>query len=78
MADIKFAEAADATSANFVITRGNDGAAFAQYSGQDPSEVGASTLGLPTSTGSLISIDTNALAFGPIGQDLGRAVAIRC
>ena len=78
VADIKFAEAADATSANFVITRGNDRAAFAQYSGQDPSVVGDNTLGLPTPTGSLISIDTNPLSFGPIGQDLGRAVAIRC
>jgi serralysin len=69
VADIKFAEAADATSANFVITRGNDGA-FQRYSDQDPSVVGASTLGLPASTGSLISVDTNALPFGPIGQDL--------
>ena len=71
VADIKFAEAADATSANFVITRGNDRAAFAQYSGQDPSVVGDNTLGLPTPTGSLISIDTNPLSFGPIGPDLG-------
>ena len=69
VANIKFAEAADATSANFVITRGNDGA-FARFPDQDLSVIGAGTLAAPASTGSLISMDTNALDFGPIGQDL--------
>jgi serralysin len=69
VADIKFSEAANAATANFTIIRGNDGA-FQQFSGQQLSVIGSATLGEPAPTGSIISIDTNSLSFGPIGQDL--------
>ena len=69
VANIKFAEAADAASANFVITRGNDGA-FARFPDQNLSVIGSGTLADIKPTGSLISMDTNALDFGPIGQNL--------
>jgi len=69
VANIKFTETADAAGANFRIIRGNDGA-FADFSRQDVSGVGDSILAVPKSTGSTIQVDTNAVGFGPIGQDL--------
>jgi hypothetical protein len=69
VADIKFIAAADAANANFVIMRGDDGA-FADMSRPGMSDVGASTLVVPNPTGSTIQVDTDALGFGPIGQDL--------
>ena len=53
-----------------MITRGNDGA-FARFVRPGPERRSApARLATPAATGSLISIDTNALDFGPIGQDL--------
>jgi hypothetical protein len=69
VADIRFSETADAASANFAIVRGNDGA-FADMTRRTLSEVGAGTLAGPHPTGSTIQVDTNAVGFGPIGQDL--------
>ena len=69
VANINFIETANAATANFTIIRGNDGA-FARFSDQQLSVIGSSTLGEPAPTGSIISVDTNAEGFGPIGQDL--------
>ncbi|WP_421996746.1 M10 family metallopeptidase C-terminal domain-containing protein [Reyranella sp.] len=70
IANVTFVEAADAATANFVITRGSDGGAYQRYSGQTDAEIGASEVGTPNATGSLISIDTNGRGFGPINEDL--------
>lgn len=69
VADIKFIETDSAASANFTIIRGNQGA-FARFSDQDLSVIGSSTIGQPANTGSVVSMNTNDLSFGPIGQDL--------
>jgi hypothetical protein len=69
VANIKFFELADAGGANFTVIRGNEGA-FADFSRQDMSRVGDTTLAVPKPTGSAIQIDTSVAGFGPIGPDL--------
>lgn len=73
LADIDFSLAADAGSANFVITRGSDGNAY-QYFGRPRTvvEIGSDELNTPTATGSGISIDP-VYPYGPIGAGLGVA-----
>ena len=65
VANIKFAEAADAASANFVITRGNDGA-FARFPDQNLSVIGAGTLA-DTSPSAPHLDGHQRPGFGPIG-----------
>lgn len=72
VANITFVEAPNAGSANFVITRGNDGGAHATFGGEHVTvDIGSETLNTPPDNGSVVSIDTSAVpSFGPIGQDL--------
>ena len=71
VADIKFIAAADAASANFVIMRGNDGA-FARYvaTGHERRSAPAPSVVPESNRLDSSQVDTNALGFGPIGQDL--------
>lgn len=71
IADIDFSLAVDASVANFVITRGNDGKAYQQFG--TPAtvvDVGSPTLSTPPATGSLLSIDPSGRGYGPIGGAL--------
>ena len=71
VANITFVEAGSAATANFVITRGSDGGAHATIAGARPGlEPGSTTIYTPAASGSVVSIDTRAPSFGPIGQDL--------
>jgi hypothetical protein len=70
VANITFVEAASAATANFVITRGSDGGAHATFGSQTTVDVANPTINTPPATGSVVSIDTSAPSFGPIGQDL--------
>jgi hypothetical protein len=71
VANITFVEAASAATANFVITRGTDRGAHATIAGTRTAlEPGSTTINTAPATGSVVSIDTSAPSFGPIGQDL--------
>ncbi len=70
VANITFSEAADPTTANITIVRGTDGEAFASFGAQSSNAVGSSVIATPSSTGPLISIDTNAGSYGPLGLPL--------
>jgi Ca2+-binding RTX toxin-like protein len=66
VANINFAVAASAGSANFTFKRGTDGSAY-ETGPQYVTSVGSSVMGSHTSTGAVISIDTSVAGFGPIG-----------
>ena len=66
-ANINFALASSAASANFIFYRGHDGSAYQTFGSQYTAEVGASIDGSPLSTGASIHIDTSVGGFGPIG-----------
>ena len=68
-ANITFAGAVDAASANFIFYRGHNGAAFEASDYQTTTQVGFGSIGNFSSTGSLISIDTSVPGFGPIGAN---------
>ncbi len=70
IANITFSEASDPAAANITIERGTDGQAYASFGSQLSNAVGSSTIATPNSTGALISIDTNAGSYGPLGLPL--------
>ena len=70
IANVTFSEAADPTTANITIVRGTDGEAFASFGAQSSNAVGSSVIATPSSTGPLVSIDTNAGSYGPLGLSL--------
>ena len=70
VANITFSEASDPTTANITIERGTDGQAFASFGPQLSNAVGSSVVATPGSTGPLVSIDTNAGSYGPLGLPL--------
>ena len=70
VANITFSEASDPTAANITIERGSDGQAVAVFGPQSANAVGSSVIATPSSTGPLISIDTNAGSYGPLGLPL--------
>ena len=70
VANITFSEASDPTTANITIERGSDGQAVAVFGPQSANAVGSSVIATPSSTGPLISIDTNAGSYGPLGLPL--------
>src|SRR5262245_269097 len=67
VANISFAQAANAGSANFIFYRGSDGSAY-ETGNQTTAAVGSGLIGAHT-TRPLISIDTSVAGFGPIGAD---------
>ena len=70
VANITFSEAADPSTANITIVRGTDSEAFASFGAQSSNAVGSSVVATPSSTGPLISIDTSAGSYGPLGKSL--------
>lgn len=68
VADIKFNALNDGSTADVLITRGNDGQAYA-YVTAITSAVGSDILPIATAGSGNISIDTNTYGFGPIGTD---------
>ena len=70
VANITFSEASDPGTAHITIERGTDGTAYATFGPQLSNVVGSSVIATPNSTGSLISIDTNAGDYGPLGLPL--------
>lgn len=70
VANVKFAETANAGTANVVFNRGSDGGAWENggltSSGPNAFRVGSTTLAHPAATGTVISIDTSVAGFGPI------------
>lgn len=70
VANVSFTEAASASTANFTIIRGNDGA-FQQFARTgNPLEIGSTKLATPADTGTVISMDTRVADLGPIGADM--------
>jgi len=65
-ANINFALASSAASANFVFKRGSDGGAY-ETGPESTTKVGSAVTGIHGSTGTYISIDTHVAGFGPIG-----------
>ena len=70
VANITFSEAPNPAAANIMIERGTDGQAFASFGTQLENAVGSDVVATPNSTGPLISIDTNAGSYGPLGLSL--------
>jgi Ca2+-binding RTX toxin-like protein len=66
-ANISFALASSAGSANFIFHRATDGSAFQDFPNQQVSVIGSGTEG-GHGTGALISIDTSTPGFGPLGS----------
>ncbi|MCA0305240.1 MAG: M10 family metallopeptidase C-terminal domain-containing protein, partial [Proteobacteria bacterium] len=73
VANIALSVTTDPAEANIVVKRGSDGNAFASFPTHDAPLVGAAVLTSVPVTGSLVSIDTNASGFGPIGSDITAA-----
>src|SRR5262245_28331961 len=70
LANINFALASSASTANFIFYENNNGSAF-ENGGIFTTTVGSTSTGSHTSTGTVISIDTDTAGFGPIGASFG-------
>jgi peptidase M10/serralysin-like protein len=71
LANINFALAASAATANFIFYEGSDGSAYESTNPLTYATVGSGSTGTIASTGTKISIDTDVAGFGPIGASFG-------
>jgi Peptidase M10 serralysin C terminal len=70
LANINFALSSSASTANFIFYENSSGTAYENGS-QWTTSVGSSLTGSHTSTGTVISIDTDVAGFGPLGASFG-------
>ena len=70
LANINFALASSAATANFIFYENSSGSAYENGS-QWTTPVGSSSTGSYSSTGTVISIDTDVAGFGPLGASFG-------